>query len=214
VTAASTRVLVADRQPLYGAALAQVIEQASGHRVVGHTTDGQRALEMIRTTLPDIVTLDISLHRLTGLAVLNGIVRDGLPTRALFVTNIDHPAVVYEAFASGALGYLTKRASGGEEVHNAIAAILSGGVAFSQAGANALSAAIRRQADDTERRLDGTTREILALTATGQSISAIAAELHFSPATIKMRLRRVYKRLGVNNRTAAVAEALRRGLID
>ena len=73
---------------------------------------------------------------------------------------------------------------------------------------------IRQRKPIEQNPLSDREREIVALTADGNSVSEIADRLYLSPATVKTHLQRVYQKLGVSDRAAAVAEALRRGLVE
>jgi DNA-binding NarL/FixJ family response regulator len=114
---------------------------------------------------------------------------------------------------AGASGYLGKGVRG-EEIRAAIREVARGGSALSTEAQRALLAGLR--ARDAAENSPLTERELqmLELIAGGLSNAEVAAQLVVSPETVKSHLRNLYGKLEVSDRAAAVAEALRRGLID
>jgi two-component system nitrate/nitrite response regulator NarL len=92
--------------------------------------------------------------------------------------------------------------------------VARGGVALTPDVLTAIASEIRRRASGAEPLLDDRERRVLALVAQGRTAREIGLELHVSTGTVKSTQLRLYKRLRVSDRAAAVAEALRRGLID
>jgi two-component system nitrate/nitrite response regulator NarL len=77
-----------------------------------------------------------------------------------------------------------------------------------------LAGEIRRRGEDPTPVLSPREREVLNFIALGHSIPAIAAELYLAPSTVKTHVQRLYEKLGVGDRAAAVAAAMRRGLLE
>lgn len=213
MTGGQIGVLAADRHPLFREAVARAVRQHTPFKLVAETGDGRAALECIRRDAPDVAVVDVRLPGLNGERLLNAVVRDGLATRVLLFADTVDGAAAYEAIATGASGWLSK-AVGPDELCAAIAAAASGEVALTSDVQTAIAAEIRRRATVGEPVL--TTRESLVLSrvAAGWSATEIARELHVSTSTVKSSLLGLYKRLGVSERAAAVAVAIRRGLID
>jgi len=207
------RVLVADRDELYLSSLASMIERDPGQELVGATSNGFDALNLVRSARPAVAVLDPGLSGLDGLGILNAIERDQLPTRAVFLSGESETRRPYDVIAAGARGYITRLASE-QEICAAITAAAAGRVILSSQIHTALVSEIRRRSSCEEPPLDQATREVIELTAAGLSPAEIAQRLHLSAATVKSRLHSLYKRLGVRAPTAAVAEAIRRHLID
>jgi two-component system nitrate/nitrite response regulator NarL len=145
--------------------------------------------------------------------VLNAVVRDELPTRVLLVTSTSDAEGGYDAIAAGACGWFSKT-SGEQELCDAVTTIATGRTAFCRDVQTSVASEIRRRARRGDPILSERERAILTLVACGWSVGRIGRELHVSPGTVKSVLLRVYKRLGVSERAAAVAVALRRGLIE
>jgi two-component system nitrate/nitrite response regulator NarL len=206
-------VLVADRDELYLSSLVRAIERHPEHELAAAATNGFDALHRVRATRPAVAVLDPGLPGLDGLAILNAIERDELPTRTVFLSGESETRRPYDAIAGGARGYLTRLASE-HDLCAAISAAADGGATMSRAIHPALVNEIRRRANSQEPPLDDRTRDVIRLTAAGLSPAEIAQRLHLSAATVKSRLHSLYRRLGVRTPTAAVAEAIRRRLID
>jgi two-component system nitrate/nitrite response regulator NarL len=206
-------VLAGDKQPLYREALARTVRQRAGLRLVGEVSDGRAALEAIVHSRPDVAVLDVRLPSLDGPRVLNAVVRDGLTTRVLLLSSAIEPTEAYGAIAAGAAGYLSKRTNV-DELSGAIAAVAAGKTVLAPEAQTGIAREIRRRAQDHEPVLSKRERQVLALVAEGYSTRAIGCQLHLSTGTVKATLVKLYGRLGVSERAAAVAVALRRGLID
>jgi two-component system nitrate/nitrite response regulator NarL len=211
--AAQIGVLVADGQPLFREAMARAVRQRAELRLVGDVEDGRAALARIRRETPDVAVLDRRLPGLDGGRILNAVVRDLIPTRVLLFAAAPEGGDAYEAIAAGAAGWLSKAADA-DELCAAVAAAARGEVALTADARTAIAAEIRRRADAGEPVLDRRESRVLSLVAAGRSASEIGRELHVSTGTVKSTLVKLYKRLGVSERAAAVAVALRRGLIE
>jgi two-component system, NarL family, nitrate/nitrite response regulator NarL len=207
------RVLIADRQPLFRDAIARAIRQRVGFKLVAEVADGRDALLAIESEEPDVAVVDRGLPGLDGARILNAVVRDELPTRVLFLATARDAGGVYDALAAGAAGWLSKLADE-RDLCAAIVAVAGGGIALSADVQTALAGEIRRRATAPRPLLDDRERRVLVLVGRGYSASEIGRELHLSTGAVKTSLLKVYKRLGVSERAAAVAVALRRGLID
>ena len=139
--------------------------------------------------------------------------RDGVEARVVFVSAYFDSDVVYGALGSGASGYLSKDSTG-DEICDAIVAAAQGRTTLGTDVQAAVAQEIRRRSGDHERLLTPREDEILRMTADGMSAPDIARELHLGATTVKTHLQRVYEKLGVSDRAAAVAEAMRRGVLD
>ena len=150
---------------------------------------------------------------LDGAQVAAAVVRDELPTRVLLLSAHDESAVVYQAIQDGAAGFLPKESTRADIV----AAVLNcarGRDVISPALAAGLAGEIRRRAEPSGPVLSPREREILGLIATGKTIPAMASQLFLAPSTVKTHVQRLYEKLEVGDRAAAVAEAMRRGLLE
>jgi two-component system nitrate/nitrite response regulator NarL len=180
---------------------------------VGEAADGREALAAMGAERPDVAVIGGMLGGLTGEQVLNAVARDGLRTRVVMIAARPEPKAVYAALAGGAAGYLTKDTDACE-LCDAIAAVARGGTVLSPELQAGVAGEIRLRAPLTRPVMTARERETLTLIAEGLSAPEIGRVLHLSTATVKTHLQHIYEKLGVSERAAAVAEAMRRGLLE
>jgi two-component system nitrate/nitrite response regulator NarL len=205
--------MVADDHPLFRRALSACIKARPDLELVGEAGDGREALEVIAATTPDVAVLDMRMPELDGQRVLNALVRDESVTRVLFLTaETDSPAA-YEALGAGALGYIAKGADG-DDICDAIAAVARGETVLAADVQAGIAREIRMRSTESRPLLSPRESEILGMTADGLSAPEVAEKLFLSAATVRTHLQHLYEKLGVSDRAAAVAEAMRRGLLE
>jgi two-component system nitrate/nitrite response regulator NarL len=207
------RVVVGDDHPIYREGMVRALLLSGSVDVVGEADDGVSALEMIKAHRPDVALLDYQMPGMDGVQVAAAIMRDELPTRVLLLSAYDDSAIVYQALQKGAAGFLPKESTRTEIVEAVLECAKGRGV-VSSALVGGLAQEIRRRAEPSAPVLSAREREVLNRIARGQSIPAIAAELHVSPSTVKTHAQRLYEKLGVSDRAAAVAEAMRQRLLE
>lgn len=207
------RVLVADDHPVFREGMVRALEGNPDIEVVAQVGDGSAALEAISTEPPDVALLDYKLPTLDGIDVARAVVRDGLPTRVLMLSAHDESSVVYEALQAGASGYLLKEASR-DEIVNAVLAVAHGESVLPADVAAGLVGEIHLRSPSDTPALTERERQILRLIADGKSFAEIGATLFIGVTTVKSHVQHVYEKLGVSDRAAAVAEAMRKHLIE
>jgi two-component system nitrate/nitrite response regulator NarL len=207
------RVLVADDHPVYRQGLVQTISERSEFELVGETEDGKAALERIRELGPDVVLLDLQLPELDGIGVLKALRDEGIEARVLILSAYAEGGLIYEALENGAAGYLTKGA-GAEEICGAVLGAAAGERVLSPGLEGRLVSQIGNRSAEDNSALSAREAEILTLMADGLSIADICDQLHISDGTVRTYLRRAYEKLGVSTRPAAIAEAMRRGILS
>jgi two-component system nitrate/nitrite response regulator NarL len=204
-------VVVADDHPLFRAALAEIIGSNPRLQVVATASDGQEALDQIRLHSPDVAVLDMRMPRLDGREVMRRLRQSELQTRVLFVSEYHGGEVVLQALTAGAAGYLSKSATGAE-ICSSIEKI-AGGDAVLPSDIGTDLASTLRERGHSGTHLTARELEVLGLIAEGESANVIARRLDLAVPTVKTHLQNLYAKLGVNDRGAAVAEAMRRGLL-
>lgn len=206
-------VYVGEDHPIYLEGLVRVLAQRPDFVVVGFSGDGREALEQIRALEPQVAVLDEGMPGLTGNDVLQAISRDALPTRVVMLSASLDSAVVFRAVANGVRAYLTKD-SDRSTICDAVAAVARGETVLASEVQAGLADEVRKRQGERRPTLSQREREVLERAATGLSAPAIARELSISTATVKTHLRNLYEKLGVSERAAAVAEAMRRGMLE
>ena len=207
------RVLVADDHPLFREAVVRAVRERPEFELVAEVGDGQAALAAIAELAPDVAVLDVKMPGLTGLQVLNAIQRDGHATRVILLSAFLDGAVAFEGVAAGAAAYLSKEADR-RRITDAVAAVHRGETVFDPEIQAGLAAEIRARGVTDRPVLSPREREVLIAIAEGRSAPEIGRELFLSTATVKSHLQSLYEKLGVSDRAAAVAEAMRRGLLE
>ena len=207
------RVVVADDHPLYREGVVRALKASGQVEVVAEAEDGRVALAALQEHLPDVAVLDYKLPGLDGLALTHAVVRDGLPTRVLLLSALTEGGIVYQALETGAAGYLAKEAHR-DEIVDAVLACARGENILSSELASGLVSEIRLRSNNDSPILTEREHEILKLIASGKSLPEIAKELYLGVTTVKTHVQHLYAKLGVSDRAAAVAEAMRHGLIE
>lgn len=206
-------VVVADDHPVYREGITRGLQLSGRISVVAEVEDGVAALAAVRELEPRVALIDYRLPGMDGIAVIHAIVRDGLPTRTVLLSATTDGAVVYRAVQEGAAGYLAKDAKRSEIV-DAVLKVARGKQVVSEDLSDGLVDQIRLRADREETVLSDRERQVLRGFAEGKSIPQLAGELYLGASTVKTHTQRLYEKLGVSDRAAAVAEAMRRGLLE
>ena len=199
-------VLVADDHLVVRLGLAAVLQFDVGIRVVAMAESGQEAVSLYRKHRPDVVLMDLRMPDLDGVEATRRIRAEFPEARILMLTTYDTDEDVRRALDAGASGYLLKTA-GQEELVAALRAVHRG-ERWLPAGVAARWPEIQEQPSLSARQL-----EVLELLGKGFSNKEIARLLGFSEDGAKAHLKTIFAKLGVQDRTEAVAVALQRGLI-
>lgn len=210
---ARLRIVVADDHPLFREAVVRTVKERPEFELVAEAADGTEALERIRELSPDVAVLDLKMPGLDGLQVVNAVRRDQLPTRVVLLSAFLDGSMAFEAVAAGAAAYVSKEADR-RRLGDTIAAVGRGETVLGPEIQAGLAEEIRLRGAKGGVPLSDREREVLGHIAAGRSAPEIAKLLFLSPATVKGHLQSLYEKLGVSDRAAAVAEAMRRGLIE
>jgi DNA-binding NarL/FixJ family response regulator len=211
---APIRVLLVDDHPVVRAGLRAVLTGSGGITIAAEAGDGRAALkELERMTAlgerPDIVLMDLQMGPgMDGVAATTEIRKLPFPPPVLILTTYDTDADILAAVEAGASGYMLKDAPP-EQLRQAVLQAAAGGTALAPRAAALLMDRISNPGTSlTPREV-----QLLELLATGLSNRAIAKQVFISEATVKTHLVHIYGKLGVDNRTAAIAAAVRRRII-
>ena len=207
------RLVMVEDQPTILEKQQRLLEPFKELDVVGTARDGRRALELVQETRPDVVLLDLGLPDIDGIEVTREI-KASLPgVEILIFTIFDEEERVLQAVRAGASGYLLK-GTPADRVVEAICEVHRGGSVIQPRLARRLLTHFQTSAAENGPSLTPRETEILTLIAKGLSNRAAAETLGLSRATVRTHLEHIYAKLDVSNRTEAVTEAIRRGLIE
>ncbi|WP_078315500.1 response regulator transcription factor [Mycobacterium sp. D16Q16] len=207
------RVVVGDDHPLFREGVVRALTGSGQIEVVAEAEDGAGALALIREHLPDVALVDYRMPELDGTQVAAAVRRDELPTRVLLLSAHDDAAIVYHALEEGAAGFLSKESTRAELV-SAVLDCARGRDVVTASLTAGLAGEIRKRAQPAGPSLSAREREVLRMIAAGLTVPTIAKQLFLAPSTVKTHVQRLYEKLGVGDRAAAVAEAMRRGLLE
>ncbi|OMC22503.1 MULTISPECIES: response regulator transcription factor [unclassified Mycobacterium] len=207
------KVVVADDHPVTRQGVVRALNSSGRVEVVAEVADGRAALEAIRELRPAVALLDYKMPELNGLDVVHAVTRDALPTRIVLLSAFDDSSVVYKALAEGAKGYLTKE-SDSDEIITAVLKCAAGDGYLPTHLSGALAGELQQRAKGESALLTTREQEVVRMMADGLSVPQIASRLHLAPSTVKSHVQNLYEKLKVSDRGAAVAEAMRRRLVE
>ena len=194
--------VLAEDQELILGALAALLELEGDFEIVGRATDGDTALDLVRSTQPDILMTDIEMPGRSGLDVAVALRAEGLATRVVIVTTFARAGYLRRALEAGAAGYLLK---------DTPAADLANALRRVQLGGRAIDPELAAEAWSEPDPLTERERQVLRLAGEGQTSSDIAAQLALSDGTVRNYLSEAISKLGVSNRIEAARLARRKG---
>ena len=209
------RLLLADDHRMLRESLRRAMEE-SGFDVVGEAADGEEAVRLAEKLRPDVVLMDVTMPVLDGVAATRR-VRDQLPgTQVVILTMHADREVLVDAIRAGAAGYLVKDCST-EEVVDTVRKAAAGETALSaELAASMLGEVrdlVRREEAGAEPIVSKREEEVLQLIADGLSTTEVAEKLYISVKTVKNHLASIYQKLDTRDRTQAVLQAVRMGIV-
>lgn len=216
VTSPVRLVLVDDHEMVIEGLKAMLAGFATRVRIVGQSVGADKAVDVVESLDPDVVLCDVRMHGSSGLDLCLAMRQRDPDRKVVMLSVYDDEQYLFQALRVGASGYLLKSISSNDLVRQ---------LDLVRSGGNALDPGLAARAADTASRLkrdefwpgarQGLTQresEILSYMVTGLSNRGIANKLVIGDETVKSHLRSIYRKLGVADRTSAVATALREGI--
>ena len=209
------RVIVADDHSLFRDGITSLLE-AAGYEVVEQVGNGKMAIEAVRQHIPDLVLLDIKMPVCDGIDALKTIRSEFPDVRIVILTVSDEDEDLFAAIQAGADGYLLKDLTS-DEFLEMLSGLERGEAAISRKATTRLIAGFQQltaQSFNPKNQLTERELELLHLLAGGLSNKIIAEKLFISENTVKYHIKNILQKFGVQNRTEAVAMAIRQGLLE
>jgi len=210
------RVLLVDDQDLVRSGLRRILRRKDGFVVVDECADGDEVPAAVAAHAPDVVVMDLRMKRVGGIEATRRVVAGGGPP-VLALTTFNEDELLSEALRAGAAGFVLKDSSA-EELIRAVHAVargdayldpaVTGRVLDTYRSAPSSPAPIAAVAELTSRELD-----VLIQVARGLSNSEIAGELFITEVTVKSHIGRIFVKLGLRDRAAAIVYAYENGIV-
>ena len=213
------RVALVDDQAMVRVGLARILSPTDGFEVVAECGDGLEAVEEVPAALPDVTLMDIRMPQLDGIASTAQLRELPDPAPILMLTTFGEDAMLWGAIEAGAAGFVLKDSSA-EDLITAVRSVAGGGAWFDPAVAPRVLDRYRRvvapAARDVGRLELLTNREhaVLRLMARGATNAEIASSLHVAEATVKTHVGRIFSKLDVRDRAAAIVFAYDHGVVS
>jgi DNA-binding NarL/FixJ family response regulator len=202
----SIRILVADDHPVVRAGTIALIANESDLTVVAEATNGAEAVALYNSHVPDVALMDLRMPVMDGITAMVSIFSTHPHARLLALTTYDGDADIYRALDAGACGYLIKDMLGRELVQ---------AIRIAASGKRVIPPAVATRLAEFTPRVDLTNREVevLHFAAKGLRNKEIARVIGRTEGTVKVHLKHLMAKLGVDDRTEAVTLGLQRGII-
>lgn len=207
------RILLVDDHPVVREGIRGMLSTEPDLDIVGEAGSGPEAVARVAALEPDVVLMDLRMPGGDGVKATERIRADHPTVHVLVLTTYDTDTDILRAVEAGATGYLLKDTPRAE-LADSVRSAARGETVLSGRLAGKLLARVRRDPEpEKPATLSPREVEVLRLAADGRTNAAIGRDLGISATTVKTHLMRAYEKLGVGDRTAAVSQAIRRGLL-
>lgn len=224
------RILLVDDHGLFREGVKRILELEPGMNIVGECGSGDEALEKVELLQPDVILMDINMPNLNGVEATNLIIKRSTSARVIILSIHDDEQYVYRTLRCGASGYLLKEMDA-ESLVEAVRVVAGGGTYIHHKVTGKLINEFRRLSDEDERyreelaaanasepedleiweSLTPRERDVLKLMAEGNNNRSIGLKLYISEKTVKNHVSSILMKMGVDDRTQAVVQAIHNG---
>jgi two-component system, NarL family, response regulator NreC len=209
------KVLIVDDHRVVRDGLSKILESCNDIQVIGEASNGLDAMRKFSDLKPDVVLLDISMPKLSGLEVSRRIKKENPAAKIVILSMHEEEEYSMKLVRLGVSGYLLKD-SAAQEVIEAVRTAFQGRAYFSPKISKTLAESYRELApskDDPYERLNDREREVLQLIAEGHTNKQIAEILFISPKTVDNHRTNLMRKLNIHSAADLVRWATRRGLV-
>ncbi len=203
------RIIIADDHPIVRMGLRALLESDPEIEIVAEATNGQEAIALAALHLPDVILMDLRMPVIDGVGATKRITNDFPQVRVLIVTTYESDADILRAIEAGAAGYLLKDTPQAD----LLAAIRAAARGETVLAPSVAARMLKRVQAPSHSALSPREVEVLSCVADGMTNAETGATLFIGEATVKTHLLRVFSKLGVDDRTAAVTVAIGRGIL-
>lgn len=206
------KIVVVDDHALFRAGLINLLSDYVEFDVVGEAGNGLEALQVVKTTNPDLVLMDVNMPVMDGVEAVKEL-RKNERVNILMLTISKNDEDLFGAISAGADGYILKNAEP-EELKKSILAVNEGkGILSPDVTGQVLRAVVSKQGYVPDGGLSRREIEVLECLAQGMTTAQISTDLYISENTVKTHVRRILDKLNAGNRTEAVSKATQMGII-
>jgi DNA-binding NarL/FixJ family response regulator len=211
----SHSVLIVEDDLRLRASLAQAIRGAADLKLVGEADDLPEGLRLLDAVQPEVLLVDIGLPSGSGLELIRHAAKRSVQCNVMVITVFAEEQLVLDCIEAGATGYLLK-GSTPQDIAAQIRSLVAGGSPISPTIARRLLRRFtgQRNSDTGAPTLSAQEQSVLSMSAKGYSYDEIAGLLKLSPHTVETYVKRIYRKLHVHSKTAAVYEGRKLGLVD
>ena len=210
-------ILLADDHTIVRDGLRALLEANPEIKVIGDAANGIQVVSQAKELQPDVVIMDISMPELNGIDATRQILESSPKICVIILSMLGTADHVFHALQVGARGFLLKE-SAGREVMEAVQAVYSGDMYFSNPITHTLITDYMQARTDTQadtlNSLSPRENEILCLVVDGKTSAEIGECLHLSPKTIESYRSRMMQKLGIADLTELVKFAIKHGIIS
>ena len=212
-----TTILIADDHDIIRAGIKNILNNQPKYSVAGEAVDGQDTLSKVKKFKPDILLLDISMPKISGLDIIEDIHQISPKTKILIISLHKASAYVIKAFRAGIAGYLNKE-NAAEELLQALHKIVNNKIYLTSAASSYLIEKAlenpQKSVKSKDEVLTQREQEVLRLVAEGKTAKEIAATLYISRRTVENYKNSISDKLGLHKTSDLIKYAIKHGIVD